>query len=128
MSASSALLSGILFASAYLLAPASLIWGWVRWVRLPKIKTVTSILSFAGFGLASMSALLALLSVAYAKVHVFKYYDPELMRIFRWGFLLSAAGFIFALGGIWRKNPLQWLAPASAVGTLTFWLVVAAGE
>ena len=122
------LLFGLLFVLAYVLAPVTLIWGWVRWVRLPKIKTATSLLSLAGFGLASASALLALLSAAYAQVHVFRFYDPELMRIFRWGFLLSTAGFVFGIGGVWRKSSLRWYALASAVGTLAFWVVAAAGE
>ena len=35
---------------------------------------------------------------------------PVLLRIYRWGGLVSIAGIAFALGGAWRPNPLRWYA------------------
>ena len=42
------------------------------------------------------------------------FYDPLLLRIYRWGALLSLAGTAFALIGVWRPGPLRWHAPACA--------------
>jgi hypothetical protein len=128
MTASFAIFFSIAVILAYVVAPASLIWGWVRWGRLPRTRTLTSIFSLIGLILATASGLLAISTAAYARIHSFEFFDPFLMRIFRWGFLLSLAGFVFAMGGVWRKNSLRWHALASAVGTLAFWMIAAAGE
>jgi hypothetical protein len=97
---------GILIVLGYIVAPTLLICGWMRWVRLPKIRTFFSILSLVGFILATASATLALLTVAYAQVHHFPFYDPLLLRILRFGFLLSLAGVPFGTAGVWRRNLL----------------------
>src|ERR1700733_13386082 len=89
----------ILFALSYLVSPVLLFWGWVRWLKQSKLRTITSLLSLSGFVLASASALLALFSMPYAQVHRCGYYDPSLMRIFRWGVLLSYTGLCLGVGG-----------------------------
>jgi hypothetical protein len=113
---------------AYIITPVSLIWGWIRWGRTPKSETISSILSMVGLILATCSAILAVSSVAYANVHAFRFYDPLLMKIFKWGILLSAVGFFIGVGGIWRKNSLRWHSPLSSLGMLVFWVLAAAGE
>jgi hypothetical protein len=118
----------ILFALSYLVSPVLLFWGWVRWLKQSKLRTITSLLSLSGFVLASASALLALLSIPYAQVHRFGYYDPSLMRIFRWGVFLSFTGLCLGIGGAWRTSSLRWFSPLAALGTLAFWLFSAAGE
>jgi len=118
----------ILFAFSYLVSPVLLFWGWVRWLKQSKLRTITSLLSLSGFLLASASALLALLSIPYAQVHRFGYYDPSLIRIFRWGVLLSFTGLCLGVGGACRTSSLRWLSPLAALGTLAFWLFSAAGE
>jgi hypothetical protein len=119
----------ILIALGYFAAPVMLIWGWVRWVRRPKLKTVPSILSLIGFSLATASALLAVSSAGYAQtIHGFRFYDPRLLRIIRWGCLLSIVGIFFGVSGAWRPSSLRWHAPACALGTLAFWIIVAEGE
>ena len=118
----------ILFVVAYLVPPSLLIWGWLQWRLDPILGTVPAILSFIGFVLANVSALLAISIIAYAQVHRFPFYDPLLLRIFRWGALLSAGGLVFGLGGVWRPSSLRWHAPASAFGMLFFWVVAASGE
>lgn len=113
----------------YLVAPVMLIWGWVRWVKRAKQRTISTILSLSGFILATCSALLAISSAVYAVgINGFPFYDPRLLRIFRWGMLLSAAGLLLSIGGVWRKSSLRWHSPASALGMLAFWFLAAVGE
>lgn len=97
---------GILVVIGYFVTPVALIWGWTRWTRQPKQRAVPAILFLTGFVFATASAVLAVSSVAYAQVHHFSYYDPLLLRIFRCGGLLSLAGIIFGIGGMWRPGPL----------------------
>jgi len=114
----------------WIIFPVILTWGWVRWTKTPKLKTVSSILSLSGFLLATSSARLAISSITYAHTlpNGFPFYDPLLIRIYKWGAFLSAAGFCLGIGGVWRKNSLRWHSPISAFGMLAFWLLAAAGE
>jgi hypothetical protein len=118
----------VLLVVSHLITPVILIWGWTRWAQWPKLKTIPSILSLSGFVLATGSAILAVSSIAYAQVHRFGFYDPSLMKIMRWGLTLSPAGFLFAVGGTWRRSSLRWHAPVCAFGTFAFWILVAEGE
>ena len=128
MSISTDIIFGILIVIGYLVTPVALIWGWTGWVRQPRQRTVPAILSLTGFVFATASAVLAASSVAYAQVHHFPFYDPLLLRIFRWGSLLSLAGILFGIGGAWRPGPLRWQAPACGLGMLAFWVLAAEGE
>jgi hypothetical protein len=120
---------GIFFVLAYLVPPTLLVWGWTRWVRSPKLRSIGSVLSLIGFSLATASALLAVLTVGYAQIHHFPYYDPLLLRIIRWGVLLSFCGIVFGIDGVWRPNPLRWHAALiSGLAMLAFWIMVAEGE
>jgi hypothetical protein len=128
MTISVAILYAVLVGLSFLVAPVTLIWGWIRWSCQPKLWTVASTLALAGFVLATASVLLAVASSSIAHIHIFRYYDPVLMNIYRCGFLLSLSGFGLALGGVWRRSSLRWFAPACALGTLAFWIMVAAAE
>jgi hypothetical protein len=113
----------------YIALPAVMIWGWVRWRKRIQPRTPFSILSLIGFTLATASGLLAISSVLYAHaVGGFPFYDRLLLRIYRWGALLSLSGIVFAVIGAWRPSPLRWHAPACAIGTLLFWFAAATGE
>jgi hypothetical protein len=114
--------------SMYIAMPVVLVWGWVRWKKRTQPRTLCSTLSLIGFSLATLSGLLAILTVFYAIAIPFRFYDPSLLRIYRWGLLLSLTGFLFAISGVWRANPLRWYAPAGAVGMFLFWFVAASGE
>jgi hypothetical protein len=120
----------ILFAlTVYAGMPALMVWGWVRWSRRTQPRTVFSILSLIGFTLATTSGLLAVSSLLYAHaIGGFPFYDPRLLRIYRWGGLLSLSGIVFGIGGVWRPSPVRWLAPVCSVGTLLFWFASAIGE
>lgn len=128
MSISVEVVLGVLIALGYLMTPVVLVWGWARWIRLPRQRTIPAILSFTGFIFGTASAILAIGSVGYAQVHHFPYYDPLLLRIFRWGGLLSLAGIIFGIGGVWRSGSLRWHAPLCCIGMLSFWVLAAEGE
>jgi len=119
---------GILMALGYLVTPVMLIWGWMRWARQPQQRTVAAILSLIGFTFGTASAILAVSTIAYAHVHHFPFYDPLLLRIFRWGGVLSLAGIGFGISGVWRTGPLRWHAPVCGLGMFAFWLLAAEGE
>jgi len=90
----------------YVALPAAMIWGWVRWSKRTQPRTLPSILSLVGFTLATASGLLAISAMLYARaIGGFPFYDPSLLRIYRWGALLSLSGIVFALIGVWRPYP-----------------------
>jgi hypothetical protein len=113
----------------YVGLPALMIWGWAGWFRRPQPRTLPSILSLIGLALATASGLLAVSSVMYEHaIGGFPFYDPRLLRIYRWGGLLSLSGIVFGIGGVWRPGPVRWLAPVCSLGTLLFWFASAMGE
>jgi hypothetical protein len=116
----------IFLIGTYLTVPAVMIWGWIRWFKNKSPRTIPSTLSFVGFCFATASALLGLFTSLY--VRTFPYYDPALMRMYTFGGLLSEAAILFAVGGVWRRGPVRWHAPACALGTLLFWIVAASSD
>jgi hypothetical protein len=123
------ILFGFLAALGYIIAPIMLIWGWIRWITLREQIGPPFILSFVGFILSTGSALIAISLVAYAlMIRGFGYYDPHLLRIFRWGLLLSLGGVVLGFTGVARQNVLRWHAPLAGLGTLAFWIIAASGE
>jgi hypothetical protein len=124
MSVSVTIFISVLAILGYVVAPASLIWGWMRWTKLPKNNSVVSILSLIGFILASVSGSLGLATVLFARAGG----TSVASETFRWLFLIglfsSLIGVIFAIGGIWRRSPLRWFAPAGTLATLAFWLLL----
>jgi len=126
MSATVALLLAF---AIYIALPAMVIWGWARWAKRAKQWMFFPILSLIGFAFATMSGLFAIWSVHYAHaIGGFPFYDPLLLRFYRWGALLSATGFLFALIGVWKPSSLRWHSLVSASGTFMFWVMAATGE
>jgi hypothetical protein len=112
-----------------LLIPALLLWGWVRWSKNKNPRSNSSTFSLLGFSLATASASLALGTHLYARfVHSFSFHDPTLLKIYAAGCLLSVAGIAFAVAGTGRPNPVRWLAPICAFGTMVFWLLAMTSE
>jgi hypothetical protein len=98
-------------------------------INLP--RTLSSKLSLIGFAFAIASGLLAASSILYARaIGGFPYYDPLLLRIFAWGFLLSSVGLTLTIIGALRpsQNRLRFLPLICAAVTLIFWLLTAMGE
>lgn len=133
MSASTGILFATLLILAYVVAPVMLFWGWIQWMmQRPRTWTIPSTLSFAGFVCASASALFAICVILYASGGGFEHtpggptYSPNYELFYRCiaiGAGLSAPGFVFASGGLWRKNQLRWQAPTSAIAAFAFWLL-----
>lgn len=119
----------VIIAMAYVVAPIMLIWGWIRWIGRREVLGRPFFLSLIGFILSTASGLLAISTIVYARaIHGFPFYDPTLLRIYRWGFLLSAGGIVLGLTGIAKANALRWHAPLAGLGTLAFWMSAAATE
>ena len=111
------------------IVPALLLWGWLRLSKDHAPRTLSWKFSLAGFSFATASALLALFAHLYARfIHSFPYYDPVLFKIYGTGSLLSIAGIALAVAGTGHKNPVRWLAPVCAFGTLVFWLLAMTSE
>ena len=86
-------------------------------------------MSLIGFALATISALLAISTAIYAKaIGGFQFYDPTLLRIYRYGALLSLSGMVFSIAGLWKPSVLRWHAPVCSVGTLMYWFMLASTE
>lgn len=97
--------------------------------RRTQPRSISVILSLIGFALATASGLLAVSSVVWAHaIGGFPYYDPRLLRMYRWGGLLSLSGLVLGIAGAWRPGPVRWLAPVCSLGTALFWFASAMGE
>jgi hypothetical protein len=83
--------------------------------------------SLIGFGFGLSSVTLVFIAMWWGGSG-FRYHDPRLLRIYGIGVLLSLAGLLAGLGGVWKKNPLQWHAPVLSLGMLLLWVLWAAGE
>lgn len=113
----------------YAVLPAAIILGWIRWVRRRAQATWLSRLSLPAFGLATVSGIVALISVIYAHaIGGFPYYDPRLLRFYRWGGILADVGLVLGIIECFRRNPLRWYAPLCALGMSVFWVAAAMGE
>lgn len=109
----------------YIAAPVLLVWGWARWVRRPRQWTIWAILSLAGLTLATASLLVAVSVSVYSRsIGDFPHFDdPLVLRMYRWGELLSRAGIVFGIAGLWRPSVIRWHAFGCAVGMLMFWML-----
>jgi hypothetical protein len=112
-----------------LLVPILLVWGWLRWSNDENPRSRSSTFSLVGFVLATASAGLALGTHLYAVfVRGFRAADPTLLKIYACGSLLSVVGIGFSFAGSGKPNPVRWLAPMCAIGTLVFWLLAMGSE
>jgi hypothetical protein len=113
----------------YVALPVAILGGWIHWTKQPKSLTLFSTFSMIGFFLATCSALLAFGGLSYAHaIGGFQFYDPRLMRLYRWGGRLALAGIVLGIIGCFRRNTLRWYAPICSVGVFIFWFGAAIGE
>jgi hypothetical protein len=131
MTLSSGVFFAALFGLGYIVAPTMLVWGWARWIgQRPRQWNVSSSLSFVGFVLVTASALYGLWMILYGANGGFRSsyssYSLDAGVLYRFigrGVVLTLAGMLFGIGGMWRRGPIRWHSPASAVGMLAFWLI-----
>jgi hypothetical protein len=124
---------GVFFAvmviMGYVLAPITLILGWIRWIGRREELGRPFFLSLIGFILSTASGVLAVSAIVYAvAIHGFRFYDPTLLRIYAWGLLLSAGGVVLGFTGVSAPNALRWHAPLAGIGMLAFWMIAASSE
>ncbi len=106
-----------------------LAWAVWRWARAhPRIVEPTwrSYAAFAAISLAGISWLLWLISEIWARViGGFPYYDPVLLRFYRWGGLTCLAGLLASFAG---KGKLRWPACFISLVMVFMWFAAAIGE
>src|ERR1700743_1289069 len=101
----------------YAVVPVTAFAGLRRCIRARSERNWIFLPSFIGFGFGLASALLVFIAIAWGGGS-YRYYDPDLLRFFKIGMLLSLAGVMAGLGGIWKKNLLRWHAPLLSLGML----------
>jgi len=106
-----------------------LFWAVWRWARsTPRISTPAwrSYVAFLATTFVGLSALLWITSLIWARIiGGFPFYDPLLLRFYRWGFLTSLAGLLASTLG---KGKLRWPSCALSVLMAFLWFMAATGE
>ena len=106
-----------------------LVWALWRWSRTaPRIVEPAwrSYMAIGAISLAGASSMLWLISLIWARViGGFPFYDPVLLRFYRWGALTGLAGLVVSFVG---KGKLRW--PACALSSLIvfLWFMAATSE
>jgi hypothetical protein len=108
---------------------AVLFWAIWRWTRsTPRIDTPAwrSYVAFVATAFVGLSALLWVISILWARaIGGFPYYDPVLLRFYRWGGLTSLAGLLTSVMG---KGKLRWPSCGLSVLMTFLWFAEAMGE
>src|ERR1700722_1023945 len=108
-----AYLPQFLRAAEYAVIPLIVVLGVARYLDRPKTSVFHSILLLLSLAFATASVVLAVSSAMYAKATGgFPYYDPLLLSIFRWGFVLASGAIIFPFSTLRRPSALRWFALA----------------
>jgi len=115
-----------LFPGLPLLVLAWALWRWLR--TTPRIVEPAwrSYVAIGAIGLAGVSALLWVVSLIWARaIGGFPFYDPVLLRFYRWGFLTSVLGLFVSLVG---KGKLRWPTTGLSLLMSMLWFMAATGE
>jgi hypothetical protein len=102
------------------------VWRWMR--SSPKIAEPAwrGYFALAAASLAGISVILWVTSIVWAqKIGGFGYFDPVLLRFYRWGALTGLAGLVAGFGG---TGKLRWPSCALATIMTLLWLMAATGE
>ena len=119
-----------LFSLLFLWLPLLILfWAVWRWARAtPRIATPAwrSYVAFAATAFVGLSALLWVISLVWARViGGFPFYDPILLRFYRWGFLTGAVGLLTSLIG---KGKLRWPSCGLSALMIFLWFAAASSE
>ena len=102
------------------------LWTWSRTVPRIVEPAWRSYVAFVAIGLAGLSSLLWFISLVWARlIGGFPFYDPVLLRFYRWGFLTGVAGLLISFAG---KGRLRWPACALSLLMALLWVMAATGE
>jgi hypothetical protein len=118
------------FADVFLVLPMVIIlWAIFRWSdSSPRISKPRwrYYLAVAAAALAGASTALWLISIVWARViGGFGFYDPVLLRFYRWGALTAMGGLLVSLAG---KGKLRWPTCGVSVLMTLLWFAAAMGE
>ena len=106
-----------------------LVWAlWRWWHTAPLIiqPAWRSYVAFIAITLGGISSLLWLVSIVWAGViGGFAYYDPVVLRFYRWGFFTGVAGFLISFAG---KGKLRWPACGLSFLMAMLWMMAATSE
>jgi hypothetical protein len=117
---------GALFLGLPLVIFARAIWRWLRASPRIGVPAWRGYVAMVGIGLAGVSALLWVVSLIWARaIGGFPFYDPVLLRFYRWGFLTSALGLFVSLVG---KGKLRWPTTGLSLLMSMLWFMAATGE
>jgi hypothetical protein len=103
-----------------------ILWHWMR--TSPKIAKPAwrGYFAVGAATLAAISVLLWVASFVWArKIGGFAYYDPVLMRFYRWGAVTGLCGLVAGFGG---TGKLKWPVCGLATFMTLLWIIAAAGE
>lgn len=110
---------------AFVLAPASILWGWVAYFRDSKRWTLLPMLSLGAFVLGNISCIDAIVfSLRARALHVFWFVDRPENFIAGTGALACDLAVVLALCCVWRPTTLRWPALITALALFPFWLAV----
>ncbi len=115
-----------LFPGLPLLILAWALWRWLR--TAPRIVEPAwrSYMAIGAIGFAGASSMLWLISLIWAMViGGFPFYDPVLLRFYRWGFLTSALGLLISFAG---KGRLKWPSCGLSLLMALLWMMAASSE
>lgn len=100
-----------------------------RWLRSsPRIAIPTwrGYSAISAFSLAGISLIMWVVLFAWAQaIGGFGFYNPVVLRFYRWGFLTGAAGLLISLIG---KGKLRWPACGLSALMAFLWLAAATSE
>ncbi len=117
---------GALFLVLPLVIFAWAIWRWLRASPRIGVPAWRSYVAIVAIGLAGVSALLWVVSLIWARaIGGFPFYDPVLLRFYRWGFLTSALGLFVSFVG---KGKLRWPTTGLSLLMSMLWFMAATGE
>ena len=109
--------------------PAAAAGGWVLFSQQKRPYSVSLRLSLIALALASLSGLVAACLLVYVRITGITDIDPRFpYQASDLGVLSALGSALFAVGGLWGRNPLRWYALSCSAGVFAFWYAAATGR